>query len=48
MVYVDNDSAIKVAESFKTTPEDDALIKNIWNSIKAKQEMQILFIDSAG
>ncbi|EFE07717.1 RHS repeat-associated core domain protein [Citrobacter youngae ATCC 29220] len=27
MVYVDNDSAIKVAESFKTTPEEDALIK---------------------
>lgn len=27
MVYADNDDAIKVAESFKTTPEEDALIK---------------------
>ncbi|CAM4250288.1 RHS repeat-associated core domain-containing protein [Serratia silvae] len=28
MVYVDNDNAIKIAESFKTTPEEDALIKH--------------------
>lgn len=32
MVYVGNDNTIKVAKSFKTTPEEDALIKNIRNS----------------
>ncbi|EMX9178552.1 RHS repeat-associated core domain-containing protein [Citrobacter sedlakii] len=32
MVYVDNDSAIKVAESFKTTPEEDALIKKTFGT----------------